>query len=117
MAMTERRRRMLERNGWKVGTVAEFLRLTPQESALIELRFALADALKATRVGMKLSQSALARKLESSQSRVAKMESGDPSVSLDLMIRALMALGVELNDIGKAFQTKRAVRAKRRRAA
>jgi hypothetical protein len=32
--------------------------------------------------------------LASSQSRVAKMEKGDPSVSIDLLIRSLFNLGM-----------------------
>lgn len=108
MPLTKRRRRLLERHGWKVGTVAEFLRLTPEESALIELQLTLADALKSARSKQGLSQVALARKLGSSQSRVAKMESGHPSVSLDLLIRALLALGYDLKAIGRTLQQRRA---------
>lgn len=113
MAMTERYRRLLERNGWKVGTVAEFLNLTPEESALIELQISLADALKTERTRQKLSQHALAKKLGSSQSRVAKMETGHPSVSLDLLVRALLALG---QDVQFKTNAKRSS-AKRKRAA
>ena len=58
MAMQKHKRERLESRGWKVGTVDEFLDLTPEES------------------------------------RVAKMESADTSVSLDLLIRSLLALGV-----------------------
>ena len=108
MAISESYRRKLARHGWKIGTVAEFLRLTPEESALIELQLKLADALKATRIKRKLSQAALAKKLGSSQSRIAKMETGDPSVSLDLLIRALLALGFDLRAIGVVLQKKRA---------
>src|SRR5581483_4278956 len=45
------------------------------------------------RAELGLSQAVVAKRLGSSQSRVAKMEAGDPSVSLDLLLRALLALG------------------------
>jgi ribosome-binding protein aMBF1 (putative translation factor) len=108
MAMTEQRRRKLARQGWQVGTVAQFLRLTPEESALIEMQLALADALKSTRTKRGLSQAALARRLGSSQSRVAKMESGHPSVSLELLIRALLVLGLDRKAIGRTLQRRAA---------
>ena len=83
----------LEAKGWKVGTVSELLDLSTEETAYIELKLQLARSLQKRRKAMKLTQTALARRLKSSQSRVAKMESGDPSVSVDLLIRSLLALG------------------------
>jgi hypothetical protein len=41
--------------------------------------------------------------LKSSQSRVAKMECGDPTVSLDLLVKSLLAIGVSKESIAKAF--------------
>ena len=43
----------------------------------------------------------LAAKLRSSQSRVAKMETGDSSVSLDLLIRSLITLGASDRELSK----------------
>ena len=41
----------------------------------------------------------MARKLKSSQSRVAKMEAGAADVSLDLLFRGFFALGGTLKDL------------------
>ena len=92
--MNTTKRKKLESKGWKVGSVREFLSLSPEEAAYIELKLILAKNLQRRRRLMNLSQTALARRLKSSQSRVAKMESGDPSVSVDLLVRSLLALGI-----------------------
>lgn len=84
----------LEKSGWKLGTAEEFLKLTPQESAYVELKLALSRRVQQRRRRKNLTQVQLATVLKSSQSRVAKMEAGDPSVSIDLLVRALIALGV-----------------------
>jgi ribosome-binding protein aMBF1 (putative translation factor) len=97
---TEKRKR-LEARGWKVGSVKDFLDLSDQESAYIELRLKLARGLKARRHARGLSQTQLAKAVQSSQSRVAKMEAGDPTVSLDLLVRSLLALGASDRDLGQ----------------
>ena len=90
-----------KRKGWKVGTVAEFLRLTPEESAYIEMKLLLSKNLRERRMDKSLTQEQLARFLKSSQSRVAKMETGDPSVSLDLLVRSLLVLGESRKSLAK----------------
>lgn len=97
--MKPEKRKRLEAAGWRVGTAGEFLRLTEEEVALIELRLDLARAVKAERIRRKITQEELGKRLGSSQSRVAKMEGGDPSVSIDLLIRALLRLGVNRRDL------------------
>jgi DNA-binding XRE family transcriptional regulator len=97
------KRQRLEAAGWKVGTVEEFLELTPVESELIELKLALGRKLKEIRKSQNISQKELAKRMESSQSRVAKIESGDPSVSLDLITRALCLSGVTRRQIAEAI--------------
>lgn len=97
--MRESKRRRLEAKGWRVGTTSEFLDLTPADEAYIELRLRLADGLRARRLKKRLTQAAFARAIRSSQSRVAKMELGDSSVSLDLLITSLLALGVSRTDL------------------
>lgn len=99
--MTVQRRKRLEAAGWKVGTVKEFLGLTAAESSLIEIRLALARGLRARRARQRLTQTTLARRIDSSQSRVAKMEAGDPSVSIDLLVRALLALGADPRELAR----------------
>lgn len=93
------KRKRLEAAGWRVGTAREFLGLTDEEAALIELRLDLARAVKTERMRRKMTQEELGKRLGSSQSRVAKMEGGDPSVSIDLLIRALLRLGVNRRDL------------------
>ena len=97
--MKPEKRKRLEAAGWRVGTAREFLGLTEEEAALIELKLDLARAVKAERMRRKLTQEELSERLGSSQSRVAKMERGDLSVSIDLLIRALLRLGVNRRDL------------------
>jgi len=97
--MKAEKRKQLEAAGWKVGTAGEFLRLTAEEMALSELKLDLARALKAERTRRKMTQEELGERLGSSQSRIAKMEAGDPSVSIDLLVRALLRLGVNRRDL------------------
>jgi transcriptional regulator with XRE-family HTH domain len=98
--MEESRRRELEAAGWRIGDAADFLGLTPQEAAFIEIRLGLARRLRELRQDRGWTQSALADHLGSSQSRVAKMEAADLSVSLDLMVRSLLAVGATCGDVG-----------------
>ncbi|HYH81046.1 MAG TPA: helix-turn-helix transcriptional regulator [Longimicrobium sp.] len=98
--MDEKVRRALEEDGWRFGTVQEFLGLTDEEAALIEIHLKLGDALRERRLQSGLTQVQLARRMGSSQSRVAKMELGSPSVSLDLLIRGLLATGATTQEIG-----------------
>ena len=97
----------LDAQGWAVGTVDEFLELTAEESALVDLKLRLSDALRARRAKLGLSQDAVAKRLHLSQSRVAKMEAGEASVSFDLLVRALSGLGATSADLAKAIQAKR----------
>lgn len=97
--MRDEKRRRLEARGWKVGTVGDFLGLTAEEAAYVELKAQLALGLREWRRRRQLTQAQLARRLRSSQSRIAKMEAGDPSVSLDLLIRSLLALGASRREL------------------
>lgn len=101
--MRANKRKKLEASGWKVGSVDEFLGLTPEESAYIEMKLALSSSLKERRCQRNLSQVELAKLVHSSQSRVAKMESGDPSVSIDLLMKSLLALGASPKEVAKAL--------------
>ena len=106
--MREEKKRRLEAKGWKIGNVKEFLRLSDEESAYIELKIRLAEGLRERRQRNRLSQEDLARILKSSQSRIAKMEAGDPSVSLDLLIRSLLALGTSDRELSRIISASRA---------
>ncbi len=101
--MDEIKRQRLEAAGWRVGTAEDFLGLSPPEAELVEMKLALSQHLKRLRISQQLSQSALAKRMNSSQSRVAKMESGDPSVSVDLLVRALFYTGATRKDVAEAI--------------
>jgi predicted XRE-type DNA-binding protein len=92
--MDAAKQKRLEAAGFTVGTVAEFLELSPAENELVEIKVALSTALKCRRHEQGVSQQRLAAMIHSSQSRMAKVEAGDASVSLDLLIRALLALSM-----------------------
>ena len=87
--MRASKRKRLEAKGWRLTSADEFLGLTIEEAALVEMKLSLADAVKAQREKSHLSQVELAARMKSSQSRVAKIEAGDPSVSLDLLVWAV----------------------------
>jgi DNA-binding XRE family transcriptional regulator len=101
--MKTKKRKRLEAAGWKVGSAKDFLGLTPEEAAFVELALTLNATLKERRRRHGLSQHDLAKRLRSSQSRVAKMEASDPAVSLDLLVRALLTAGAKKKDIAKAI--------------
>ncbi len=101
--MNKNKRERLRRAGWTVGSVTEFLGLTKAEAALVELKLTLSRRLRERRARSRLSQGQLAKLLGSSQSRVAKMEAGDPSVSIDLLIRSLLAIGTTRKELAAAI--------------
>lgn len=101
--MNEEKRKRLEEAGWKIGSAEDFLELNAGEVAYIELKLALARQLRTKREKQHLTQQQLARKIGSSQSRVAKMEKGDPTVSLDLLVKSLLALDASREEIGKVI--------------
>lgn len=95
--------RRLKSRGWKVGDATELLGLSDQEAALVELRLALSRSVRERRLKLGLSQVDLASRLGSSQSRVAKLEGADATVSIDLLVRGLLALGASRREIGRAL--------------
>jgi hypothetical protein len=101
--MDETKKERLARGGWRVGDAADFLELSPEEAAFVELKLALADYLRQIRTQHGWTQQEVARRLSSSQSRVAKMEAADASVSVDLLVKSLLLLGVSRGDVGRAI--------------
>jgi DNA-binding XRE family transcriptional regulator len=101
-------RKNLEKAGFKVGTVQEFLGLSNEEMALIELKIRLIEMLIYARKSARVTQKGLAKLIGSSQPRVAKIESAGADISLDLICKALFALGVSQREIGKIIASKRA---------
>lgn len=104
--MEKRKKDRLASGGWRTGSAADFLDLTPEEADFVELKLALSSELKDLRSEHGISQLELAQKLGSSQSRVAKMEASDPTVSLDLLVRGLFAAGATKKDIATAITKK-----------
>ena len=90
----------LTNSGWKVGTAADFLGLSEEEAALIEMKLSLAANIKERRLSQSLTQRDLAKKLGSSQSRIAKIEAADSTVSMELQVRSLLVLGASRKEIG-----------------
>jgi hypothetical protein len=105
--MDAAKRRKIEESGWRVATVEEFLDLSPEDSAYIELKLALRDAMKRLRTARRLTQAQLARRMGTSQPNVARVESGDPAVSLDWLIRGLFALGASRSELAGIIQERR----------
>ena len=103
MRMHPAKQRKQKTRGWKTGTVRDFLDLSSGEAAYIELKLSLSESLKQQRQHKQLSQVEFARRIRSSQSRIAKMEAGDPSVSLDLLIKSLFALGASRKDLARVI--------------
>lgn len=101
--MNAAKRKRLEEAGFQVGSVTEFLHLTPEENELVEIKVALSATLKRRRQQERLSQEQVATQIGSSQSRIAKMEAADSGVSLDLLVRALLATGMTREEVADAM--------------
>jgi predicted transcriptional regulator len=99
--MKSTKRDRLQQAGWRIGSAQEFLGLTEEETALIEMRLALGRSLKERRLASGMTQQQLASRVGSSQSRIAKMESADPAVSIDLFVRSLLRLGATRQEVGR----------------
>ena len=102
--MNKAKRQRLEAAGWKVGTTAEFLGLSKEETAFVELKVSLSRSLKRRRLAKRLTQAQAAKVIGSSQSRIAKMEAADPEVSIDLLVRSLLALGATRKELARAIE-------------
>ena len=107
--MNKAKRARLEAAGWKTGDAKDFLELSDAEAEFIEMKLALAADLRVRREAQHLNQTQVAKMIGSSQSRVAKMEAADSSVSIDLLIKALLKLGAERRDVAKAVARRVAV--------
>ncbi len=99
--MKQSKRKALEEKGYVVGSAEEFLGLIKEESEFVELKLALARGLAKARRRKKMTQVELAKLVKSSQSRVAKMEAGDPTVSMDLLVKSHLALGTRRKTLAR----------------
>ena len=101
--MNKVKQRQLSKKGWKLGTAEDFLELSAEEAAYVEMKVMLSRKLKEQRIRKHLNQTQLAKLINSSQSRVAKMEAGDPTVTIDLLIKSLLAMGASIKDVAQSF--------------
>lgn len=101
--MEESKRQKLEAQGWTVGDATTFLGLSSQEAEYIEMKLALSHQVRHRRQQQSLTQEEVAQMTGSSQSRVAKMEAGDASVSIDLLMKTLIAMGASRREIAEAI--------------
>jgi DNA-binding XRE family transcriptional regulator len=106
--MKAEKRKKLEAAGFRVGDAGDFLGLTSEERALIDLRLKVSRLVRTKRERAKMTQQQLAKRIASSQSRVAKMETGAGDVSLDLLFRGFFAVGGKLTEVTGARAPKRA---------
>jgi DNA-binding XRE family transcriptional regulator len=105
--MKAARKKRLEAAGWKIGTAEGFLGLSPEEARIVEMKLALGDSLRRHRIRRHWTQLDLAKRLGSSQSRVAKLETGALGVTLDLLFRALFVAGVSTDEIARELRSRR----------
>lgn len=109
--MERSKQQRLERAGWTVGDAGDFLGLSPEERRFVETKLALAAGLRRWRERLGLTQTEVAERFGSSQSRVAKMEAADKSVSTDLLLRVLFRLGAKRHDVARLLTQKPRIRA------
>ncbi len=105
--MDAKKRKKLEAKGWKIGSPQDFLGLSDDEALFIEIKLALARGFADLRKELRYTQGAVAQLLGSSQSRVAKMEAGDSTVSIDLLTRGLLVLGASRADLARVLKPSR----------
>ncbi len=105
--MKDAKKKKLKKAGWKLGSASDFLGLTDEESAFIELKLLLAQSVREYRERKALTQEQFADLIGSSQSRVAKMEAAESDVSIDLLVRGLLALGVSRQQLGRLIGSKK----------
>lgn len=103
--MNTSKQKRLEASGWRVGKAADFLGLSAAEELFVEIKLSLANAVRSRRTKLGLTQGELARRMRSSQSRVAKLEAGDRTVSIDLLVHALVRLGATRQQLARVFSS------------
>jgi len=101
--MNADRKKRLEAAGFKFGTVGELFNLSEAEELLVEVKVALAEAIRELREVRSLSQADLALLIGSGQARVSKLERALESTSLDTLFRCLLALGASRQDLAKTI--------------
>lgn len=111
--MDSKKRKRLKAKGWNVGSVQDFLGLSDEEALFVEIKLDLSRAFAKLRTELGYTQNEVAKRLDSSQSRVGKMEAGDRTVSLDLLTRGLLVLGATRADLAQVLNPGRKRSAKK----
>ena len=101
--MDKKTRDGLEAAGYAVTSVEESFDLSPEEVALIDLKVALGAFLREQRARAGMTQAQLAERLGTRQPNVARMEQGGRGVTLDQLVRGLLACGASVRDVGRAI--------------
>ena len=104
MSMDKTKKEALEKKGWKVGDIDEYLGLTPAEVVIVEMKAELAKALATKRKKAGITQVDASARAKTSQSRFAKAERSDSSVSLELMIKLFFSLGADKKELLKVLR-------------
>ena len=105
--MKAEKSKKLEKAGWTIGDARDFLELNASDAEFVEIKLGLARRLRELREEHRWTQADLASRLGSSQSRVAKMEAADSTVSVDLLVRSLLSAGADRRDVGRAVGSRR----------
>ena len=105
--MDAAKQKKLQAAGWRIGGAEDFLELSSEEAAYVDFKLALSQGLKQCRSRQKMTQANLADRIGSSQSRIAKAEAGDPSVSIDLLVKALFATGATPADLARLISKRK----------
>jgi DNA-directed RNA polymerase sigma subunit (sigma70/sigma32) len=91
----------LAAGGWKSGSAAEFLGLSPEEEAIVEMRLALHKLLKECMRHM--TQKELAARMGLTAGRITQIMNGYET-SMEQTVRAILATGASLRDVARAIQ-------------
>lgn len=106
--MKRAKREQLVKMGYKVADTQNFLGLSDEEIAVIDLKVSLIQKLREVRKAAGVTQRQLAKLMKSSQSRVAMLEGGSSDASLELLCKALFVLGVSSKELGKTISASKA---------
>jgi DNA-binding XRE family transcriptional regulator len=101
--MKKSKKEKLQKLGYIVTDTKEYLGLSDEEMALIDLKIQLMNKLRVIRKKAGVTQKELAKIMQTSQSRIAMLEGGSSDVSLDLVCKALFALGISKKQIAKVI--------------
>lgn len=85
--------------GWVEGSAQELLGLSNGEAAIVEIRLRLAEKIRERRAALRITQADLARRIQSTQPRIARLEQADGSI--EMLLRALFALGSSRKEIAR----------------